>query len=109
MDWHLQTTAINIGLTHGVIAQLGERVVRNDEVRSSILLGSTIQRKTRHWCGFFMSACLPISWTKCWEPSIKFHQPRKPNVGDEKLPMPGKMVDRSLVSTPIHFANVAPI
>jgi hypothetical protein len=26
---------------HGAIAQLGERVVRNDEVRSSILLGST--------------------------------------------------------------------
>jgi hypothetical protein len=25
----------------GVVAQLGERVVRNDEVRSSILLGST--------------------------------------------------------------------
>ena len=41
MDWHPQTATINIGLTHGAIAQLGERVVRNDEVRSSILLGST--------------------------------------------------------------------
>lgn len=28
-------------IAHGVIAQLGERVVRNHEVGSSILLGST--------------------------------------------------------------------
>ena len=27
---------------HGAVAQLGERVVRNDEVRGSIPLGSTI-------------------------------------------------------------------
>lgn len=32
--------------SHGSVAQLGERVVRNDEVRSSILLGSTKSDKT---------------------------------------------------------------
>lgn len=32
----------------GVVAQLGERVVRNDEVRGSIPLGSTILRRLLH-------------------------------------------------------------
>ena len=31
---------------NGAVAQLGERVVRNDEVGSSILLGSTIKSKS---------------------------------------------------------------
>ena len=37
-------TAKSLAYSHrsfGAVAQLGERVVRNDEVRSSILLGST--------------------------------------------------------------------
>jgi len=37
---------------HGAVAHLGERVVRNDEVASSILVSSTI-----------LNEITPISWT----------------------------------------------
>ncbi len=66
--------------TFGAIAQLGERVVRNDEVRSSILLGSTTfppssrtpaQKKATLSGGFFCGRCSGDHHRHDWPQSVR--------------------------------------
>jgi hypothetical protein len=51
--------------THGAVAQLGERRVRNAEVRGSIPLGSTIDTKARRLAWLFFLPATPVLADLC--------------------------------------------